>query len=90
MESIDRLNIKKNKYNNALSKIDNVKSKLIKLEDLLSNKNNFDGLTYISDSIDFLELALNDLDSTKVNLKNTIYKINSEIKNSVINENVVK
>lgn len=90
MESIDRLNIKKNKYNNALSKIDNVKSKLIKLEDLLSNKNNFDGLTYISDSIDFLELALNALDSTKVNLKNTIYKINSEIKNSVINENVVK
>lgn len=90
MESIDRLNIKKNKYNNALSKIDNVKSKLIKLEDLLSNKNNFDGLTYISDSIDFLELALNDLDSTKVNLNDAIYEVNIAITKLNNNENVVK
>ena len=69
----------RNKYNDAISKINSSISKLQSIKDELSDKGRYGGVDAVSLSINSIDSAISDLKVTKAKLDITISKLTTEI-----------
>lgn len=67
------------KYDNAISSIDTEIILLTTINETLSDKKNFCGLTYVTDTIKYIETTIDDLKNVKTNLNNAISSVRGEI-----------